>query len=320
MSGAAIAPSIAMPNSVSTISGPLGSTSATRSPRSTPRPSARGQARRPVRRVAVRDRAPVVGAGKRCCSRLTAGVDGCERVGLLPHADEVTRCGYDGHCRDRDTGSSGEGSPRRAARSSGCAGARRSRRSSAARPRPGAPRPRQGNARHVLAQGLHPADQALPGRLPLLHVRGTAATRRARVPDSTRKCSRSPAQAPPPAVTRLCSRSVTSPSDVTAWRGTSSRPLGCETTIEYLAQVSRARARGDRPPPTREPRRHDGPGADAAPGRLGFARGSCSRRSPDRLSERGRPHFGSPDKRPAARLETLAARGRARRSPSRPGS
>ena len=32
----------------------------------------------------------------------------------------------------------------------------------------------------------------------------------------------------------------------------------------------------------------------------------------DRLSERGGPHFGSPDKRPAARLETLRLAGELR--------
>ena len=41
---------------------------------------------------------------------------------------------------------------------------------------------RAGHRRHVLAEGLRPADDALPRRLRLLHVRAAAAARRARLP------------------------------------------------------------------------------------------------------------------------------------------
>ena len=41
-------------------------------------------------------------------------------------------------------------------------------------------------ARHLLAEGLHPADDAVPRRLRLLHVRAAAATRRARLPAGRR--------------------------------------------------------------------------------------------------------------------------------------
>ena len=47
-------------------------------------------------------------------------------------------------------------------------------------------RRKQRRARHLLAEGLHPADDALPRRLRLLHVRPSATARRARVPDRGR--------------------------------------------------------------------------------------------------------------------------------------
>ncbi len=60
-----------------------------------------------------------------------------------------------------------------------------------------APRQRQRVAHHLLAQGVHPADEALPRRLPLLHVRAPAETRGAGVHehrggarDRARRCRR----------------------------------------------------------------------------------------------------------------------------------
>ena len=51
----------------------------------------------------------------------------------------------------------------------------------------------------VLAQGLHPADDALPRRLRLLHLRAAAARRRSRPISRPTRCSRSPAPARRPA-------------------------------------------------------------------------------------------------------------------------
>ena len=96
---------------------------------------------------------------------------------------------------------------------------------------------RPGEPRHVLAEGLHPADDALPRRLRLLHVRPTAAPWRARVPvrgggarDRARRRrrglprgalhARGQARAPLPG------------------RARGARSLGCETTLEYLARCA----------------------------------------------------------------------------------
>ena len=47
----------------------------------------------------------------------------------------------------------------------------------------GASRCREGIARYLFAEGLHPADEALPRRLPLLHVRATPPSWPARIHD-----------------------------------------------------------------------------------------------------------------------------------------
>ena len=84
--------------------------------------------------------------------------------------------------------------------------------------------------------------------------------------------------------------------------------LGCETTIEYLAQVSALVLEETGLLP------HANPGVMTAE-ELTLLRGVSASQGimletiADRLSERGGPHFGSPDKRPAARLETLRLAG-----------
>jgi FO synthase len=87
--------------------------------------------------------------------------------------------------------------------------------------------------------------------------------------------------------------------------------LGCETTIEYLARAARAVLDETSLLP------HLNPGVLTADD---FARlrpvaasmGLMLETTSDRLSARGGPHFGSPDKLPAARLETLRLAGEAR--------
>jgi FO synthase len=84
--------------------------------------------------------------------------------------------------------------------------------------------------------------------------------------------------------------------------------LGCATTIEYLARMCELVLAETGLLP------HANPGV-MSPDELALLRGvSVSQgimleTSADRLSERGGPHFGSPDKVPARRLETLDAAG-----------
>ena len=169
-----------------------------------------------------------------------------------------------------------------------------------------------GRARHLLAEGLHPADDALPRRLRLLHVRAAAATRRARLPHRSTRCSRSRGRERPPAAPRRSSPSATSPSCATGLRARSSRALGFATTIEYLAHCARRvlEETGLLPhlnPGVMTPRR-----ARSCSGPSPPRWGSCSRRSSDRLAERGGPHWASPDKVPARPARDDPPRGRAR--------
>jgi FO synthase len=87
--------------------------------------------------------------------------------------------------------------------------------------------------------------------------------------------------------------------------------LGCETTIEYLAQMCELVLEETGLLP------HANPGVMtrdelAALREVTASQGIMLETASDRLSERGGPHFGSPDKRPAARLETLRLAGELR--------
>jgi FO synthase len=87
--------------------------------------------------------------------------------------------------------------------------------------------------------------------------------------------------------------------------------LGCETTLDYLARAAEAVLSETGLLP------HLNPGVmtrgDAARLRpVSASMGLMLETSSDRLSARGGPHFGSPDKVPARRLETLAAAGEER--------
>ena len=91
--------------------------------------------------------------------------------------------------------------------------------------------------RHLLAEGLHPADEALPGRLPLLHVRAAAAPRRAAymTADEVLAVAREGAEAG-------CHEALFTLGDKPELRYRAAREelaaLGCETTIEYLARMA----------------------------------------------------------------------------------
>jgi FO synthase len=81
--------------------------------------------------------------------------------------------------------------------------------------------------------------------------------------------------------------------------------LGHETTLSYLAEMAEAvfRETGLLP--------HANPGVMTADEismlrRVSVSQGIMLESASERLSQRGGPHFGSPDKRPAVRLETIA--------------
>src|SRR5205823_6125988 len=85
--------------------------------------------------------------------------------------------------------------------------------------------------------------------------------------------------------------------------------LGCATTLEYLARAARAVLDETGLLP------HLNPGvmtaADLAALRpVSASMGIMLETASERLSHRGGPHFGSPDKLPARRLETIEAAGR----------
>jgi FO synthase len=87
--------------------------------------------------------------------------------------------------------------------------------------------------------------------------------------------------------------------------------LGCETTIEYLGQMCALVLEETGLLP------HANPGVMsrdelAALREVTASQGIMLETISDRLSGRGGPHFGSPDKRPAARLETLRLAGELR--------
>src|SRR5437667_9485599 len=87
--------------------------------------------------------------------------------------------------------------------------------------------------------------------------------------------------------------------------------LGCKTTLEYLGRAAEAvLAETDLLP-------HLNPGVMTREDAAGLRRVSASmglmlETTSTRLSERGGPHFGSPDKLPSRRLETIAAAGEER--------
>ena len=87
--------------------------------------------------------------------------------------------------------------------------------------------------------------------------------------------------------------------------------LGCSTTIEYLVRMCRLVLEETGLLP------HANPGVMtrdelAALREVTASQGIMLETASDRLSERGGPHFGSPDKRPAVRLETMRLAGELR--------
>ena len=138
-----------------------------------------------------------------------------------------------------------------------------------------------------------------------------AAARGAGVHDDRRGARRSRGRASAPAAARRSSRSATSPSCATARRATSSPRSGARPRSSTWS--------ARRGPCSRRPSLlpHLNPGVLTADDfellrPVAASMGLMLETTSERLSARGGPHFGSPDKLPAARLETLRLAGEAR--------
>ena len=140
-----------------------------------------------------------------------------------------------------------------------------------------------GVGRHLLAQGLHPADAAVPRRLPLLHVRAAAAQRRGGLPLARRGARHRPRRQPRPAARRRCSRSATSRSCATRPHARRCAALGHPSTLSYLAEMARAVLEETGLLPHLNPGVMDARRTSRGCARCRSRRASCWRRSSDRL-------------------------------------
>ena len=165
-------------------------------------------------------------------------------------------------------------------------------------------------ARHLLAQGLHPADDALPRRLRLLHVRAAAAARRARVHDRGRgardRAGRRGRRLPRGALHARRQAGAALPRRARRARG---------ARLRDDARVPRprgaARARRDRAAAAPEPGRDEPRTTCAALRPVSASMGIMLETTAERLSARGGPHWASPDKLPARAARDDRARRRA---------
>ena len=181
------------------------------------------------------------------------------------------------------------------------------------------PRRRARRPRHLLAQGVRPAHDAVPRPLRLLHVRQAAGPARVAVPHARRgardRAARRRARVPRGAVhagrgargalpagrgvarrARLRDRRSTTSSRCASWSST--RPA-CSPTP--------TRARSPKPSST-------------ALRAVSPSQGMMIETLAARLGEPGGPHYGAPDKTPERRLATLEAAGPRRGCRSPPAS
>ena len=157
--------------------------------------------------------------------------------------------------------------------------------------------------RHVFEESVHSADAALPRRLPLLHFCSSPAQRRTRLPFHREVVAIAEAGA-----ALGCKEALFTLGDKPELRFAQARrelaALGHETTISYLAAAAKAVLDRTGLLP------HVNPGVMSA-GEIADLRavsvsqGIMLESASTRLGERGGPHFGSPDKDPAARLATI---------------
>ena len=110
------------------------------------------------------------------------------------------------------------------------------------------------------------------------------------------------------AATRRSSRSGTSRSSATAPRARSWRSSAATRRSSTSRACADLVALRDGAPPPRQPGRHD-PGGRALLRPVSASMGLMLESTSLRLSEKGGPHFGSPDKLPEARLETIRLAG-----------
>ena len=161
-------------------------------------------------------------------------------------------------------------------------------------------------AGHLLAQGLHPADHAVPGPLRLLHLRQGAGPADGALPHCPRRCWPSPGPARRPAATRPSSPWASGPRTALPRRRGAGSPI--RATPRRWTTSRRclpARPGGDRPAPPRQRRR---PRRRPSSPRLRPVAASQGMML-ESLAEGLDAHRGAPDKEPARRLATLEAAG-----------
>ena len=108
---------------------------------------------------------------------------------------------------------------------------------------------------HLLAEGVHPADDAVPRPVRLLHLRPAAGPARVALPHARRGARDRPRGRRARAATRRCSPSASAPRTATPSRAEWLAAHGYASTVDYLVADGAARARRDRPAPPRQRRR-----------------------------------------------------------------
>ena len=158
---------------------------------------------------------------------------------------------------------------------------------------------------HLLAEGVHPAHDAVPRPLRLLHLRPAAGPPRVARTSRPTRCSPSPRPAPRPAATRRSSPSARRPRTATP----SPRELARRARLRLHRRLPRrhvpARARRDRPAPPRQRRRARRRPSSPRLRAVAPSQGMMVESLRDDLD----CHRGAPDKVPARRLATLEAAG-----------
>ena len=164
--------------------------------------------------------------------------------------------------------------------------------------------------RLLFAQGVHPADAAVPRHLPLLHLRARPARGRRRPissPDEVLAIARAGVRAG-------CHEALFTLGDKPELQYEAARRalarLGYHDHDRLPRRDVRAGAARDRAAAARQSRRDDARPTSPRCAACRCRRASCWRSVSPRLCERGGPHLGSPDKVPAVRLATIEAAGR----------
>ena len=175
-----------------------------------------------------------------------------------------------------------------------------------------------GTARHLLAEGVRAAHDAVPRPLRLLHVRQGAGPGRLRRTSPPTTCSRSRGAAPSSAAGRRCSRWARRPRtrypQAAEWLARPRLRVAPSTTSWPRREAG---ARRDRPAPPRQRGRARAKPSSQRLRAVSPSQGMMIETLADRLGEPGGPHYGAPDKtRGAAPRHARSRRaGRGSRSP-----